>query len=121
LSGYTNNWQRHKAVGKKVVIQAGKICSASGQELNGGRNLNCKGALTFDNVKEFLLLLGEIMALAIEVLDYLQATVHGDEGGNIVKRRVVCEEALIRRSEKPLVRSLKIHDCNVSAAVILSL
>lgn len=54
--------------------------------------------MAFDHIEELLLLLLQVVDLTIEVLDYLGGAVDGDEGCDVVQRRVAGEEARVRGS-----------------------
>jgi hypothetical protein len=106
---HTHNWKCNRAIRKKVVIQAWEICTTPREKFNRGVDHYRKGVRAFDDVQELLFLSHEIVDLAIEVLDYLGRAVDGDECGDVVERRVACEEARVRGSQKLLVCGLESH------------
>lgn len=98
MLAHTHDWQCNGAISKEVIIQVRKICSTAREEFDGGVNLCRKGILAFDHIEELLLLLLQVVDLTIEVLDYLGGAVDGDEGCDVVQRRVAGEEARVRGS-----------------------
>lgn len=61
-------------------------------------NLYCKSVRAFHDIKELLLLLLELMALAVEVLDDLGGAIKGNQSRDVVQGRVACEKRRVRRS-----------------------
>ena len=72
-------------------------------------NLYCQSVSTFNHIQKLLLLLLELATLAGKVLDDFRRAIEGNESGNVVERRVVCEKGGVRSSQKLLVCSLKRH------------
>ena len=78
------NWESDNAVREEVVIQAGKICAASCEKLDGGVDLYRESISTLNHIEDLLLLLLELAALASKVLADIGGAIEGDESRNVV-------------------------------------
>ena len=61
-------------------------------------NLYGQSVCPLHDVEKGLLVLLEFIALTSEVLDDFGRTIYGDESGNVVDGRVVCEKGRVWRS-----------------------
>ena len=105
----THDRNVNNSISEEVVVQAGKVSSATRDELDRGLGLDGDSILALNNIQNVLLLLLEVVALRAQVLDDLRRTSIACCGRDVVQRRVRSQQGRVRRSQELLIRSLKSH------------
>lgn len=105
----TYNWKGNGAVGEEVVVNGWEVGSATDNKLESGLDLDKQRTVGLNGIDDLLLLLLDLVALGVQVLDDLSWAIEGGEGGDVVERRLLREEAGVWRSQVLLVSSLKRH------------
>lgn len=105
----THNWESDGAVGEEVVVNGWEVGSATDNKLESGLDLYEQRTVGLNGVDDLLLLLLDLVALGVQMLDDLSWAIKGGEGSDVVERRLLREEAGVWRSQVLLVSSLKRH------------
>lgn len=103
----------------EVVVQAGEICAATVDELDGRLHIDAQGATAFNGIEDVLLCLLQQLLLNRQVLDDGGRIVDAGRGRDIVERGVVGEGACRRRGQESGVRVAKRHDAGISVCWLL--
>lgn len=94
----TNNWEVGIIGSQEVVVEAREVGTATGQEAQAGVDLENSHVLAFDNVKDVLLLLGDLFLQDIDMLDDGSRARNGRGGRHIVQRCGVSQQRRAGRS-----------------------
>ena len=105
----TYDWEGDGAINEKVLVNVWEVRSTAKGKLQGGLDLDVERTLALNSIENLLLLLLDLVALRVQVLDNLGWTIEGGEGGNVVQRGVLGQKAGLRRGQVLLVSSLKRH------------
>lgn len=85
----TYNWECDGAVCEEVVVNGREVRSAANNKLECGLDLDEQRTISLDGINDLLLLLLDLVALCVQVLDDLSWAIEGGEGGDVVERRLL--------------------------------
>lgn len=89
--------QVDNTVGEELVVKAGQVSTTAVLELEGQLCLDGECVVALDDVEELLLVLLDLVARGVEVLDDVCRAVEAGEGGNVVQGRVLGQRGGARR------------------------
>lgn len=105
----THDGNANGAIGQEVVVKSGQVSSTTGLELDLKLGFDSNGILALDDVQDCLLLLVDLIALGIQVLDDVGWAVEACCGGDVVQRRVWGQRGRVWHSQKLFVHRLQRH------------
>lgn len=95
--GGAYNGQVDSAVGEELVVKTGQVRTATVLELEGQLRLDGEGVLALDDVEELLLVLLDLVARGVKVLDDVCRAVKAGKGGDVVQGRVLGQRGRVWR------------------------
>jgi len=95
--GIAYDGQVDDAIGEELVVKPRQVRTTTVLELEGQLRLDGQGVLPLDDVDELLLVLLDLVARGVEVLDYVCRAVEAGEGGNVVQGRVLGQRGRVWR------------------------
>lgn len=116
----TYNEDMDGAVSQEIVVQPRQIGASAGDELEGCVDDEYERTLALDGLENFLLLLLDLVAQSIEVLDDVGRSNAGGGSGDVVQRGVGGEEGRVGRRKELLVGRGGRHDGPTSAELLTS-
>lgn len=100
----------HGPIAQEVIVKSGQVSAAAGDKLELGVDLGGEGSGALDNVKKLLILLIQLIALGIQMLDDLGRAMEGGGRGDVVKSSIGGQQRRIWGSKELPVDRRRGHD-----------